>query len=240
MPFSIYKPYSTSSQCQITACIRTDSTPPPHGISSSINFFDGQCGCWYCEVVHFIQLNGITESSHQFNSNLGFESTIIMKKGNSSVWCLAKLCCVLCFVWGPCQAQDEGDSCIVMRDQVAGICTIIDYCPSVASLLIYRRIYPTPCGFIGDKQVVCCPITTTERPVERPVGRPVDSRAESPTLTRSVSTTTPAPKVSFTTETSRDSITTTTLAAPTTIPTPVLTRISQKSTYSYCELSKSY
>lgn len=54
-------------------------------------------------------------------------------------------------------AQDPGDSCRVARSGAAGTCKIIDECNEVIQEIVTKRLFPAVCGFLGRKQVVCCP-----------------------------------------------------------------------------------
>lgn len=85
------------------------------------------------------------------------------------VW---KSTCVWLIIWyNPSQAQqDVGDSCKVARTGGRGTCKIIDDCPTVINEIVKLSLYPTSCGFVGHKQIVCCPsppsaTTTTPPPI---------------------------------------------------------------------------
>jgi len=78
----------------------------------------------------------------------------------------------LIFGWAcTCNAQkDVGEQCKVARTGSAGTCKIIDDCPKVIDEIVKQQLYPTPCGYIKHKQIVCCPnpatqATTTQAPL---------------------------------------------------------------------------
>lgn len=70
------------------------------------------------------------------------------------ILCIALYAILLCAF---CHGQkDVGDSCIVERTNSRGTCTILDNCPKVIDEIVNQSLKPTSCGFINDKQIVCC------------------------------------------------------------------------------------
>lgn len=68
-----------------------------------------------------------------------------------------------------CDAQkDVGDPCKVARSGSAGTCKIIDDCPKVIEEIVKHQLYPTQCGFVSHKQIVCCPIPPTQGTTSQP------------------------------------------------------------------------
>lgn len=65
-------------------------------------------------------------------------------------------------------AQDIGDDCQVARSGARGECKIINDCMEVVDQIVKEGLFPTPCGFRGRDQIVCCPkkiqLTTTTTP----------------------------------------------------------------------------
>lgn len=78
---------------------------------------------------------------------------------------LLQLCAV--FLW-LAEAAKVGDTCQVARSGARGICKTIDDCEEVLDDIEKRNLYPTICGSVGRRQIVCCPsaivITTTTTP----------------------------------------------------------------------------
>lgn len=74
---------------------------------------------------------------------------------------------VLLLIWIT-DAARVGDTCQVARSGARGICTAIDECAEVIDDIEKRNLYPTICGSVGRKQIVCCPaaivVTTTTTP----------------------------------------------------------------------------
>ena len=70
--------------------------------------------------------------------------------------------CVFIFVLSPCNGQYEvGDSCEVGGSNLQGTCKVVDNCPVVVNQIVNQSLQPTSCGFLGFKQVVCCPTPST-------------------------------------------------------------------------------
>lgn len=95
-----------------------------------------------------------------------------MMRSKSTSPALWSSICVLLLIIGcnPSRAQrDVGDACRAARTGGPGTCRIIDNCPSVIKEIVKQSLYPASCGFVGHKQIVCCPnpplvITTTPPP----------------------------------------------------------------------------
>jgi len=70
------------------------------------------------------------------------------------------------FIIGFLNAADVGDSCRAARSGAPGTCKIIEECTAVIDEIVKQRLFPSVCGFLGRKQVVCCPnpATTTTTP----------------------------------------------------------------------------
>lgn len=58
----------------------------------------------------------------------------------------------------------EGELCFHQKKGVNGVCKILSNCPA-AITDIRQGIYPQNCGFQGTVVVVCCPQTSTPKPV---------------------------------------------------------------------------
>lgn len=70
------------------------------------------------------------------------------------ILCIALHLTLLCaFVYGQ---KDVGDLCTIERTNARGTCTILDDCPKVNDEIVNHSLAPTRCGFVNDKQIVCC------------------------------------------------------------------------------------
>lgn len=49
------------------------------------------------------------------------------------------------------------DSCIVARTNSNGICKFIENCPSIVREIREELAFPTLCGFVRSKEIICCP-----------------------------------------------------------------------------------
>lgn len=83
---------------------------------------------------------------------------------------IRKLVVVCVFVLFQCLCQINGqqyvgDQCTVARTGAIGTCKLIDECPAVITEIIQNHLYPTSCGFVGRKQIVCCPRPATKPPI---------------------------------------------------------------------------
>ncbi|KAK9701894.1 Trypsin [Popillia japonica] len=61
-------------------------------------------------------------------------------------------------------SQYDGELCFHQKKGVNGVCKILSNCPA-AITDIRQGIYPQNCGFQGTVVVVCCPQTSTPKPV---------------------------------------------------------------------------
>lgn len=58
--------------------------------------------------------------------------------------------------------------CQVARTGAPGICRYLDDCPVVLVDIFEHSLYPVECGSHNHKQIICCPLPPTTKPVTEP------------------------------------------------------------------------
>lgn len=79
-------------------------------------------------------------------------------------------CVIGIFSTGYLNAADVGEGCSVARSGAPGTCKLIDDCPVVINEITKQSLFPTSCGFLGHRQIVCCPNPATTTTTPKPTG----------------------------------------------------------------------
>lgn len=57
------------------------------------------------------------------------------------------------------------DTCQAARSGAAGVCRYLDDCPGVLVEIVEHSLYPSECGSFNHRQIICCPLPPTMKPV---------------------------------------------------------------------------
>lgn len=74
-------------------------------------------------------------------------------------WCgvIIPLALISCYGLYEVTAKDSGDACEIAGTGVNGTWRIEADCPKIMDDYAQSKQFPTPCGFVDDQQIICCP-----------------------------------------------------------------------------------